>query len=113
MSVVHTLQVLRCGDTWSFSGPLDDGAGNPLPLQNASITWKLKSLDGKTTYITLTQGGGISITNLGQAVVLYGPTAVQTSALQPGTYYDFLDIVLNDGSSFTLIEGLINALPPS
>lgn len=111
MSAVHNLMVFRCGDNWSFTGPLNDASGNPLPLTNATITWKLDSLDGKTTYITLTLNAGITITNMATATVLYGPSAAQTSALSPGSYYDSLHVVLADGETYTVVEGLINALP--
>lgn len=111
MSVVHNLMVFRCGDNWSFSGPLNDANGNPLSLTNATITWKLESLDGKTTYITLSLGSGITITNAATATVLYGPNSTQTAALTPGTYYDSLHVVLSDGETYTVVEGLVNALP--
>lgn len=113
MSAVHNLMVFRCGDNWSFTGPLNDASGNPLPLTNAqSITWHLNSLDGKTNYLTLSLGGGVQVTNETTATVLYGPSAAQTTPLVPGTYYDALKVVLQDGEAYTLVEGLINALPP-
>lgn len=112
MSAIHSLMAFRCGDNWVFSGPLNDANGNPLPLTNATITWKLDSLDGKTTFITLSLNAGILITNLTTASVLYGPSATQTSALIPGTYYDSLHVVLADGETYTVVEGIINALPP-
>lgn len=111
MSVLHNLMVFRCGDNWSFTGPLDDANGNPLNLNGANITWKLDSLDGKTNYITLTLGSGITVTNMTTATVLYGPNSTQTSSIIPGTYYDSLHVVLADGETYTVVEGLINALP--
>lgn len=111
MSTVHNLMVFRCGDNWTFSGPLNDANGKPLPLTNATITWRLDSLDGKTTYITLSLNSGITVSDLPSATVLYGPSALQTSALSPGTYYDSLHVVLADGETYTVVEGLINALP--
>jgi|SRR5690348_3089022 len=111
MSIVHPLFTLRCGDTWAFSGPLQDSSGNALALTGATIVWKLDSLDGKTNYITLTLGSGIEVTNSTTATVLYEATPTQTSALTPGTYYDSLRVTLQDGESYTMVEGMINALP--
>lgn len=111
MSNVHALQVLRCGDQWLFAGPVNDAAGNALNLTGASISWKLDSVDGKTNYLTLTVGSGVTITTNNPGAVAYGPTKVQTAALTAGTYYDYLIVTLADGTTYTVIEGLINALP--
>src|SRR5690348_14435128 len=111
MSVVHSIFAMRCGDTWQFSGPLNDADGNPLSLVGATLTWKLDSIDGKTNYITLTLNNGIEITNSSTATVQYGPSVAQTSPLIPGTYYDTLQVTLQDGETYTMVEGYINALP--
>src|SRR5215469_2475870 len=111
MSIIHPLFTLRCGDTWAFSGPLTDANGNALSLTGAQIIWKLDSLDSKTNYITLTLGSGVQVVNSTTATVLYEATPLQTSALVPATYYDSLRVILQDGESYTMVEGLINALP--
>lgn len=114
MSTTHALFVERAGDTWEFTGPLNDNSGNPLPLTGATITWKLDSLDLTTNYLTLTLGFGITVTDLTTATVQYGPTEAQTAGLIPGTYYDTLSVTLssgNGGGKFTCIEGLINVEP--
>jgi hypothetical protein len=112
MSTTHSLLVLRCGDAWEFSGPLNDTSGNPLNLTGATLTWKLDSIDFSTNIVTLVSGLGIEVTNLAQALVAYGPTKEQTAAITPGTYYDTLSISFPDGqTNFTLVEGIINASP--
>lgn len=116
MSTIHPLEVVRSGDTWEFTGPLNENDGvTPLPLTGASITWKVDSLDGKTNFITCTLGSGITVTNLATATVQYQASATQTAPLKPGTYYDTLSVTLsagNGGGTFTCIEGEINVLPP-
>lgn len=110
--IVHPLMVFRCGDNWTFSGPLNDAQGNPLDLSGATITWKLDNPSGEATNLTpLTLGAGIQIINENTATVLYGPSAAQTATLSPGTYYDCLKVVLSDGETYTTVEGPINALP--
>lgn len=112
MSTIHPLFVVRAGDTWEFTGPLDDNSGNALPMTGASVTWKLDSLDGTKNYLTLSLGLGISLAN--NNIVTYEPTSTQTAAIAPGTYYDTLSVTLsaaNGGGTFTCIEGLINVLP--
>lgn len=110
MAVIGPL-TLRCGDSWSFDGPLNDNNGNPLTLAGATITWTLDSLDFSTNYCTLTVGQGITITNQSTATVSYGPTPTQTAAVPPGTYYQMLRVLLAAGEEYTEIEGIIVATP--
>lgn len=111
MSIAHPQENFRCGDDWDFTGTITDNSGAPLNLTSASLTWKLTSLDLTTTYLTLTLGFGIQIISATAGTVSYGPTHTQTAALQPGTYYDLLQVTLSDGTEFTVIEGFINAAP--
>ena len=108
---LHPPFTLRCGDTWEFTGPLNDFNGNPLPLAGSTIIWRLDDLSFRKNYITLVTGFGVEIINLASSIVTYGPSIAQTSTLVPGTYYDTLQVTLADGTAFTVIEGTINASP--
>ena len=111
MSVIHTQQNFHCGDDWDFAGPIQSPGGTVINLTGATITWKLVSLDYSTTYLILGIGTGVTITDPTNGLVAYGPTGTQTAPLTPGTYYDLLRVILQDGTDFTAVEGIINVAP--
>lgn len=97
------------GMTWELSGPMQDADGNPLVLTGAQIAWRLESLDGLTRILEVTMGAGITITNVPTATILVQVSTIQTAAIPPGTYKDWLIVTLLDGRRLPEWTGVIRA----
>lgn len=106
-AAIHDPEDVVASRSWEFGGPLLDFNGDPLPLTNAAIVWKLDSLDGGTNLLTLTLGAGITIVDLPSATILVDAAAAQTTSVPPGVYRDWLTATLSDGSVLDCWSGVI------
>lgn len=111
MTTTHDPIQFFCGDTWILTGTVNDEDGLPLNLNNATIAWKLDSVDGTINNLTLTIGGGVTILDSPSATIEIEVPASQTAALPPGLYADYLRVTMGDGSVFTEWTGVIRAAP--
>jgi hypothetical protein len=108
-TTVHDPFDFVCGMTWEMSGPLEDADGNPLNLTGAQIAWRLESLDGLARILELTLGAGITVASVPLATILVQASTVQTAAVPPGTYKDWLIVTLLDGRRLPEWTGVIRA----
>ena len=114
MTTTHDPIDFICGDRWSITGSLGDQDGNPLNMSTVlDIIWKLDSLDNTKNALTLSfSEGGINILDEVNAIIEVAPSAAQTLALPPGTYLDWLQVSVNDGTGpYTEWTGAIRAAP--
>lgn len=111
MPTTHDPIDFVCGDTWALNGLLQDANGAALNLIGATMTWKIDNVLGGSNILTLSLGAGITVTDVPTASILVKATPVQTLAIPPGTYQDWLRITLADGTVFTEWTGIIRAAP--
>lgn len=92
MAVVYNVEIDQGAD-WFLDVNYDQPNGSPVNITSYTGALQLRSLpDDPTAVLTLTtENGGISITGATGLVSIHA-TAVQTRAIDDGTYYYDLEI---------------------
>jgi hypothetical protein len=114
MTAVHDPCAFRVGDTWPIAGLLFYADGTPFNLgAGATVAWELKSCgrdEDSVVVLSFALGTGITVTNAaGQILITVTP--LQSAAIPPGEYVDWLRAADPAGLVSTQWTGTIKVRP--